>query len=495
MNARRYVALPRSRRSRCDVRVISQPLACGTSRQQLSLWYWLRMRRVPRVLVVAEAANPEWASVPLIGWSLSRALADVADVHLVTQVRNRSAIERAGWREGHEFTAIDSEAVARPVFRAGEVLRRLTGLGWTATTAFAAVFTYYFERLVWERFGAAIRSKQFDVVHRVTPVSPTIPSLLAGRCRAAGVPFVWGPLNGGVPWPREFSDVRRQEGESLSYLRGAHRLLPGYSKTRQSAAAIIAGSRSLWDQMTGYHDRCVYIVENAVDPERFVGSAAAVVDGPLRVAFVGRLVPYKGADMLIEAAAPLVRSNRVVLDIVGDGPQRDALTRQVNDEGLHGVTLAGWVAHPEVGRRLARSEVFAFPSVREFGGGVVLEAMQLGLIPVVVDYAGPAELVTDSSGFRVPLGPRAAIVSRFREVLTALADRPAYIEPMKQCARERVERWYTWRAKSHQIAEVYEWVLGHRAKPNFGMPYPDLVDSATTVLACAPETPNRTGPC
>src|SRR5262245_39667725 len=117
-----------------------------------------------RVLLIAEAANPEWVSVPLVGWSHARALAERVDAHLVTQVRNRDAIVRAGWREGREFTAIDSERAAARAHKLAEWLRGGPGRGWTIVTALQSLCYRWFERLVWQRFGGAIRGGAYDLV-------------------------------------------------------------------------------------------------------------------------------------------------------------------------------------------------------------------------------------------------------------------------------------------------------------------------------------------
>jgi glycosyltransferase involved in cell wall biosynthesis len=451
----------------------------------------------PRVLIIAERANPEYTSIPLYGWSQSQALSELTDVHVVTQHWNGPAFLRAGFTN---FTGINTSVVHEPMKLLIAALRGGQQKGWTLDTALSALEYYYFEQLVWQRFKQRIKAGEFDLVHRITPSSPTSASLIAKKCAKAGVPFVLGPLNGGLPWPKEFDATRRQENEWLSYIRDAYRLMPGYRSTREHAAAIIVGSQATLAQVAQpYREKCVYFSANAVDPSRFQkrrsssfatestlkgtsnsatdesasSSATDATDNqatrPIKLIFVGRLVPYKGADMLIDAAADLLKAGKLTLEIIGEGPQREALTAQIEAKALkNSVTLVGSVPHTQMQDRLAAADVFAFPSIREFGGAVVLEAMSVGLVPVVVDYGGPGEMVTPAVGFKVPLGTRDQIVSSFRNVLNELVEHPESIDGMGERSRQRVFSKFTWQVIAQQTLEIYKWVLSDDTpKPHY----------------------------
>lgn len=428
-------------------------------------------------MLLAEAANPEWVSVPLVGWSLARALQAEVDAHLVTQVRNRDAIVRAGLVEGRDFTCIDNESVARPLHKIGAFVAGVRGKSFSTITALETLAYYAFERGVWRRFGDEIRRGVWDVVHRVTPVSPVVPSPMAARCARAGVPFVIGPLNGGVPWPRGFEALAREDREWLTRVRGLHKLLPAHRATRANAAAILVGSRTAHAEVPQrWRAKCWYLPENAVGEATVAAHARAPHSRPLRIVFVGRLVPLKGVDLLLDAVVDLVRAGRAEVEIVGDGRAREALVAQATRLGIADrVTFAGWLARADVDRRLAEADVIALPSVREFGGGVVLEGMAAGAVPIVLDHGGPPELVTPTTGVVVPLGTRAEVVAGLRAACERFADDRDALARASARAVERVRVHFTWPAKARRIVALYRWLLDPTGtRPEFPMPIPDL---------------------
>jgi glycosyltransferase involved in cell wall biosynthesis len=423
----------------------------------------------PRVLLIAEAANPEWVSVPLVGWNIYQALAQVANVHLVTQVRNRDAIARAGLIEGLDYSVIDNERVAALLYKLSSVLRGGVGKGWTTVTAISSLAYYSFELELWRRFNGRLLDGEFDIVHRVTPLSPTSQSIIAKRLARLGIPFVLGPLNGGIPWPSHFVDRQHAEHEWLSHVRGLYKLMPGYNSMRRHSSVILVGSKFTYGEMSpDIQGKCVYIPENGVRADQVIELRALNQKfealcgrGKLKAIFVGRLVPYKGADMLLEAASEFLGKGQIELRVVGEGPQRAELEALAQKLGIRAqVQFHGLVPQAEVLRQFQASDFMVLPSIREFGGGVVVESMAMGVTPIVANYGGPAELVDDNTGIRVGFHDRNSLVKGLAAAMGKLVEHPHQLVGFGHAARQKVLDELTWEAKALQITTVYASILG-----------------------------------
>jgi glycosyltransferase involved in cell wall biosynthesis len=415
-----------------------------------------------RVLLLAEACNPTWASVPLVGYNFARALArhPRLDVTVATQVRNAADLDGDVLTATARVEYIDTEWVARGMYELAKRLRRGDGLAWTIDTALSVPGYYAFEREVARRFGSELRGPGgFDLVHRVTPVSPVAPSPLASKIDR---PMILGPLNGGLPFPAEFAEMRRNEREWLARLRWAHRLLPHARRTYKSLDGLLVGSTWTSSEVPrAFRGEQLFLPENGIEPTVFpIADGWTAPRGRFRFTSVGRLTPLKGFDMIIEAMAgsPLLRDTD--LTIVGEGPERASLEQAVRHYGLEGnVSLPGWLPQKEVAAALADSQAFVFASVKDFGGGAVLEGMASGLPCVVIDYGGPADLVDESTGIRVPMAPRRELVAGLRTAMERLVRHPELCGSLGRAAAETVRAHYTWDAKAERIVSFYDEVL------------------------------------
>ena len=113
--------------------------------------------------------------------------------------------------------------------------------------------------------------------------------------------------------------------------------------------------------------------------------------GPLRLLFVGRLVPLKNVGALITAVGRLQqRGLHTTLAIVGDGPAHRSLQQQVDRDGVRGVTFAGFQTAERLVAAYVNADALVLPSLNEVWGVVVNEAAACGIPAVVSTRAGAA---------------------------------------------------------------------------------------------------------
>lgn len=416
-----------------------------------------------KALLLAEACNPEWTSVPLVGFNMVQALANRndLDVVLVTHVRNQEALERHALSQQIEICYINNEWIAAPLYQAGKLLRGGQSLGWTTNMAINWPAYIAFEKQIAKTLGGRLKAGEFDVIHRITPVSPTLPSPLALH---TDVPMVIGPLNGGLPWPKEFPNLHASEREWLSPIRKIYKRFPWYRSSYRRLKAVISGSRHTATEVPEcFTGRRFYLPENGIDDQQFqISDGWAKPNGAFRFISVGRLVPYKGFDMVLEALAASPLLSTCQLTIVGDGPQRQTLEAMTQKLGLSAqVSFTGWMEQSELSSQLRISQAFVFPSLREFGGGVVLEAMASGLPSIIVNYGGPAELIDETNGIPLPLTGRSELVNNLISAMESLAVDDNKCSRMAQAAVNTVRERFTWDRKAETITRWYEELTGH----------------------------------
>lgn len=422
-----------------------------------------------RVLILAEDCNPDWPSVPAFVYHAARAIAEHADVVLATQIRNGRQIARAGMGNAR-VVYIDTEPIARPMWKLGVALRGGTEDGWLLADVLGYPSRIAFEWMAERRFRRELHLGEFDLVHRLSPWQGNQPSYMAHLCP---VPFLIGPVNDNLPWMESTAGVKRRETTTVERIGVAalplFRRLPYQRGAYHHAAGILACyDHTIAGLPEATRAKAINFPEVGVDPALFTLPERAERERKT-VLFVGRLVPLKGVEVLVHAFAASAILRRHRLRIVGDGSERPRLERLIAEHQLADcVELVGWKAREEVAQIMREADAFAFPSVHEMGGGVVVEAMACGLACVVVDFGGPATLIGPDRGIAVPIGDVPQLTVGFKEALEGLVVRPERMRELGDAAHRHAMTYYTWDARARKTVEVYEWLTGRRAhKPDF----------------------------
>ncbi len=225
------------------------------------------------------------------------------------------------------------------------------------------------------------------------------------------------------------------------------------------ADRIVVGSRVLAETTPALfpHLARVVVIPYGVDPDDWPADPDQVEKlrgryGQPIVLLVGRLVHYKGVDVLIEAMRAVAAS----LVVVGDGPLRGALERTASEQRLgRRVYFVGNVTNEERSAYYQAASVFVLPAVSraESFGIAMLEAMSHGTAVVSTELGTGTSWVnvTGETGLVVPPKDPTALAEAITRVLTDDDLRMRFGRAAARRAREHFSK----RTMLDQLAGVY----------------------------------------
>jgi len=208
----------------------------------------------------------------------------------------------------------------------------------------------------------------------------------------------------------------------------------------------------------GIDPRKISVIHNGVDTNLFAPIAAKKPNARKQIVWVGRYVPGKGVDYLIEAffrVQEKIPSARLVL--VGDGPGKAVIEAKIKKLHLQSsVTLIDYLNNAELPHIYNQSDVVVLPSLMEGVPRTLLEAMACG-IPVITTDLPHLQDIVDGAGLVVsPKDPQAladAMITILKD--STLADAMGYY------GREKIKQGHSWEDTVKKTLKLYETVIEH----------------------------------
>jgi glycosyltransferase involved in cell wall biosynthesis len=236
--------------------------------------------------------------------------------------------------------------------------------------------------------------------------------------------------------------MRQMAGSCLSHSRAVVTVSPALKRT-------------LAQIFPGYAHK-IRVIANGIAPAFFTAGEKRVAeeDGVVRFLYAGNLVPGKGVQVILEAAATLTAKDWR-LDIVGDGPEREKLATFCQEKGLHDkIKFHGSIAPEQMPEFMGRADAFVFASFAEGRPNVVLEVMAAGLPVLASSIPALQELiVSGKDGLLFPPGDAQRLGEQMARLLSNQAERRTMGE---QARRTVAILGLSWQETARRYAALYE---------------------------------------
>jgi len=385
----------------------------------------------------------------VLGWNLLRQIAKVHEVWALTQAADRLSIEQSLAEfpvEGLNFYYVELPSWLRPLLKI-QGGHQLYYYLWQVKAYLAA-------RRLHRKLG-------FDLFHHITYANDWMVSFIGALLP---IPYVRGPGGGAHRTPKGLQHEYTLRGRLWEKVRSAGQWLfrhdPFFIRGQIRAAAILVCNWESAEKIPRKWSEKVHLfpVSGVSSEDLSLSTGASSHTQDFSVLTAGSLIRVKGFGLAIKAFKLFVDKHPDSnLMIAGEGPEEPHLRGLIRRSNLEKkVKLLGAVPRDDLLSRMASSDVLLFPSLRDGGGTVVIEAMSAAKPVVCLDIGGPGLHITEACGIKIAPTTPAETVQNLADALERLYLDEGLRAELGDAARERVRELYHWDRLGERLMEIYQ---------------------------------------
>lgn len=410
-----------------------------------------------KIILSVFECNPFRGSDSYVGWSYTVNMARYHEVFALTRAENRADIERY-FSENTDSVQnrVHFVYIPRAKFFSEYVYR---------LNRYAGFLGSYF---MWQ--SAALKTaKKICCEHDIALCHHV--SIADFRCAGylwkTGKPFVYGPVGGAQEIPGCLTPYSRGHEKSERFRSVMNRLcpsFPGYRRALRHAAKVYSSNDETTACLSARmrpadRNKLVQMTELCVD-EEYICQRDMLQKAPgdrVHIIVSGRLIYRKGVSLLLDAVRRIQTEQPFVVDIYGEGDQKDKLLEQAQKNGISGlVKFHGKVSFEEMQARYREADIYVLPSLRETTGTAVFEAMANKLPVVSLKQNGVKHIVEPDMGILVDIKSMEQVLDDLANALKRLIEDTKLRQDMGQAGYCKIREQFTWSERARTMSSVYE---------------------------------------
>jgi glycosyltransferase involved in cell wall biosynthesis len=411
-----------------------------------------------RVLACAFACTPPGmpgftGGEHVLGWNLIQQIARFREVWVLANQEDKPGIEQgliAQPMDGVHFQYVGLPSWLRPLLK------------------FQGAHQLYYYIWQLQAYMAARRlhrQLRFDLFHHITYANDWMTSFTGAFLP---IPYIRGPGGGAHRTPKGLQNEYTLGGRIWENIRASGQWMfrrdPIFRRGQSRAHSILVCNRdSLGAIPDKWTDKAsLFPVSGISDEDLLLIPTAKSNPAGFNVLTAGSLIRVKGFALAIKAFKRFSESHPDALfNIVGSGPEESRLRALIVQTGMQDkVKLVGNMPRDLLLTEMAGCDVFLFPSLRDGGGTVVVEAMAVGRPVVCLDIGGPGMHITDGCGISITPSSQVETVRRLAEALERLYSNGELRSQLGNAGRERARKYYHWSKLGDRLDEIYRQSLG-----------------------------------